>query len=544
MLKAQNSIEYILVYAAVFVIAALIVYLVYSSFSSASSLLPAKCTFDFGVDCVGIIEASNQTGTMFAMLGTNMQPYAIKSPSLSISVEGSTSTVNCSPDYVKPGQPMLCVGKLNTYRPLLSYASGTLVVNASYCGLPNNGCATSVNEKFIGNYTTGTKKLVVPKYSLVVTPSSTVSKADNNVSLDVGLNVFGYTLPIASPSLLSSNPSISIISGIAQNTSNGFISYLSSNGTSGQTTITVSYAGLTTNVTIIFIPSEPRLFIANLLSNNLTIVNMSNGVESSVSNLNIPTSIAVSGNQILAYVSEMQNNKIAVVNNTNGVILKTAAVGSYPSALADANGYVYVANSGSGNVTVIDENGNVVKSIKTGIYPNFVVASGNSKYVFVLNQLSDNISIINATTNSIAKTLTLPAIPYAIASNYNGSVVYVTLPNLNEVIALNTSSNSVLWRGPAGFIPFGIAFDQNNGYAYITDAGSSSVSVVNTNSHSLIGSINVGFLPTFATTSFDDNYVYVVNSGSDSVSIINTTTDKVAGAYRTGIFPIWVASQA
>ncbi len=544
MLKAQNSIEYILVYTAVFIIAALVVYLVYSSFSNANSLLPSKCTFDFGIDCIGIIEASNQTGTMFAMLGTNMQPYAIKAPSLSISDGSSTSTVNCSPSYVKPGQPMLCIGKLNVYKPLLSYASGTLVVNASYCGMPGNGCTNSVNEKFIGNYTTDAKKLVVPKYSLVVTPSSKVSKANNNVSLEVGLNVFGYTLPIASPSLISSNPSISIISGVAQNTSNGFISYLSSNGTTGQTTITVSYAGLTTNVTIVFIPSEPRLFIANLLSDNLTVVNMSDGVESTVSNLAEPTSMAVSSNQILTYVSEMQDNKVEIMNGTSGALIKTVAVGSYPFAMADANGYVYVANSGSGNVTIINENGSIVKNIKTGVYPDFVLASGNSKYVFVLNQLSGSIGIINTTSNNLVDTIALHAIPYALASNYNGTVVYVTLPGFDSVVAINTSSNAVLWQSSAGFIPFGIAFDQNNGYAYITDAGSSSVSVIDTNSRSFIQNINVGFLPTFATTSFDDGYVYVANSGSDSISIINTTTDKVAGAYKTGIFPIWIASQA
>ncbi len=534
MVLAQSGLEYLWVYAITIIIALIVAFYIYSVFSSAQSILPSKCVFDLGIDCKGIIEASNSTSTMIALLGTNMQPYSIYNPTLIINQDGSSVSLNCSPSYVKPGQAVLCVGKLQKFQPVLGYSSGTAIMSAKYCGYNcNNGV---VEERFVGNYSSNVKKLIVPKVSLVVNPLNNYAKSNQNITLNVGLNVFGYVLPVANPELISSNPSISIIYN-AQNFSNGFIT-LTSNGTSGVSTVTVSYAGLTANATIVFIPAYPKLLIPNLLSSNLTIVNVSSGAAASFSNLTLPQSVAVSSNSTVCYVT-IFGNKVKMLSIANGSTVGLIKTGSYPTAIIDVGKYLYIANSGSNNVTIASENGMIVSNIKVGIFPSFEAASGDGAYVFVLNQLSQNITILNSL--NVIGSLKLSSMPYALASNYNGSIVFVTFPALNKVAAIYTKNNSILWQGYAGFMPFGIAYNSRLNRLYVTDVGTSSVAVLNASTGALIGSINVGFLPLFASTSGDGNYEYILNAGSSTLSIINATKGSVVAVYKTGLFPSWVA---
>lgn len=530
----QAGTEYLFIYVIVFVIAVLAAYLIFSSFSNMSSVLPSKCTFDYGVACTGVVVASNSSNTMIALLATNAQEFPLYNPVLTINQSGTVVNANCSPSYVKPGQAMLCVAKLAQYKPVLAYSSGTPIISAKYCSY---GCTNKISESFIGNYSTNTKRMISPKVGLAIKTTNNIAKANQYIGISVGLDLFGYVLPIANPELISSNPSINILYN-TQGGGNSFIS-LSSNGTVGQATVSVSYAGLTSNTTVIFLPIYPKILITNMLSGNLTIINASNGAVKSVSGFSIPQSVAVSSNATLAYVTTP--NGIALVNLLNDTILKNIATGGYPSAVVDANAHVYIANSGSNNITIMDEKGNVVKSMRTGIFPSFETASGNQALVFVLNQLSANITAINTTSYS-SNSLRLQAMPYAIASNYNGSIIYVTYPILNSVFAIYTKNNSVAWRSSPIFIPFGIAYNSANNRLYVTSIGASSVAVLNATSGAQIGSTNVGFLPTFVSTSIDNNYEYIVNSGSDSLSILNATTNKVVATYMTGLFPTWVAS--
>jgi len=306
---------------------------------------------------------------MIALLGTNTQPYPIYNPKLVVSQDGFNMSTNCTPSYVKPGQVLLCVGKINEFRPALSYASGTAIVNAKYCGVGFGNCSNGVEENFIGNYSSNVKRLIMPKVSLVIAPVNNYAKSNQNITLNVGLNIFGYILPVANPELISSNPSISILYN-AQDLSNGFIT-VSSGGAASTATITISYAGLSANTSIVFIPAYPKIILTNLLSNNVTIINASNGAESTISNFTLPESVAISSNGTLAYIATAGSVKMLSLSNNN--IIGSIQTGSYPSAIVDANGYLYIANAGSNNVTIANENGAIIKSFYTGIFPNYIV---------------------------------------------------------------------------------------------------------------------------------------------------------------------------
>ncbi|MGC8586736.1 MAG: YncE family protein [Candidatus Micrarchaeia archaeon] len=539
--RLQASMEYLFVYVTVFIILVVIAFVIFNFASiSSKNILPAKCEFDYGIDCHAIIVASNSTGTMVALLGSNMLPYPIKNVSLNINSDGSATSTKCSPGIVKPGQTLLCVAKMNTYAPVLSFDSGNLMANASYCGISSANCSNAEHESYSGDYSTNVNRLIVPRVSIVLSLPSVI-KANQSAGISVGLDVFGIVLPVANPQLVSSNPSISIASSI--NSTGSYVSYISSGGSVGSTTVSASYAGINANETVVFIPSSSRILIANFLSNNVTVVNASSGAMETIANTITPSSIAVAPNQTYAYVAETVLNKIAILNLINYTVAGTIVVGSFPSSIAVEGNYAFVGDSGSNQISVVNiQTGNVIDTIGTKTYPAFVSLSGDGSRLFVVNQLSSVISSINTSSLNYVRNVSVKSLPYAVASSYNGNLVYATLPGSGAIAVINETSGLVTYFN-AGIIPFGIAYDRANNCIYATDIGSSSLLVINATSHNVIKTIETGFLPSYVTISPGGHYAYVANSGFDTVSIVNTTTNAVEANYATGVLPSWIALQ-
>jgi len=539
--RLQASLEYLLVYIAVFIILAVVIFVIFNFTSITSrNVLPTKCEFDYGIDCHAIIVASNNTGTMVALLGSDMLPYPIENVSLQINSSGTTSMVKCSPSVVMPGQTLLCVAKMPTYAPVLSFDSGHLKANAKYCGISTSNCSSAEYESYVGDYSTNVNRLLVPKVSIVLSLPSTI-KSNQSAKISVGLDVFGIILPVSNPQLVSSNPYISIASSI--NSSGSYVSYISSSGNVGTTTISASYAGIEANATVVFIPSSSRILIANFLSNNVTVINASSGAETSINNVVTPSSIAVTPNQTYAYATETALGKVAVINLINYTVVNSIPVGSFPSSIAIDNNYAFVADSGSNKLSIINtQSGTVIKNMSTKTYPAFIYLSGDGSKLFVVNQLSAVISAINTSSLEYINNVSVKSLPYALASSYSGGIAYATLPGAGSIAVINETSGNVKYFN-AGIIPFGIAYDKINNYLYVTDIGTSSLLVINATSHATLKSIGVGFLPSYATVSPGGHYVYIADSGFDMISVVNTTTNNVEANYRVGILPSWIALQ-
>src|SRR3989454_9424696 len=81
-----------------------------------------------------------------------------------------------------------------------------------------------------------------------------------------------------------------------------------------------------------------------------------------------------------------------------GTVIATIPVGDYPFGVAydSGNGYVYVANYNSNNVSIISGT-TVVATIPVGGGPSGIVYDGGNGYVYVANLVSNNVSVISGT---------------------------------------------------------------------------------------------------------------------------------------------------
>src|SRR2546425_10733047 len=78
-----------------------------------------------------------------------------------------------------------------------------------------------------------------------------------------------------------------------------------------------------------------------------------------------------------------------------GTVIATIPVGDYPFGVAydSGNGYVYVANYNSNNVSIISGT-TVVATIPVGGGPSGIAYDSGNGYVYVANALSDNVSAV------------------------------------------------------------------------------------------------------------------------------------------------------
>ena len=99
---------------------------------------------------------------------------------------------------------------------------------------------------------------------------------------------------------------------------------------------------------------------------------------------------------------------VNVVNGTTPAtyVVNPVTVGTGPSGVVVANGYTYVINYDSNNVTVMNTATNqFVGNIAVGSGPLSVAASEEGKRVYVSNSLDNSVSVIDATTNTVVDTI-------------------------------------------------------------------------------------------------------------------------------------------
>jgi YVTN family beta-propeller protein len=84
-------------------------------------------------------------------------------------------------------------------------------------------------------------------------------------------------------------------------------------------------------------------------------------------------------------------------------------VGPVPVAVAVSGNRAYVANAYDGTVSVIDTTTNtVVKTLSVGSSPQKLAVSPDGKRVYVANTSSNTVSIIDASTDTVIGTVVIP----------------------------------------------------------------------------------------------------------------------------------------
>jgi YVTN family beta-propeller protein len=249
--------------------------------------------------------------------------------------------------------------------------------------------------------------------------------------------------------------------------------------------------------------------------------------------------------------------------------LATISLGVLAALLAAvpvAAQFAYIPNTADRTVSVINTANNTVTATislpETDRIPFGVAVNPSGTRVYVTNTCDDEISIlttctigdpgsvsvIDATTNTVIKTISIPMEPSGIAVSPDESRLYVvnacdssTCSSLGtvspgsvsviDIAAGSATENEVIGNiqlsdGPS----IGVAVSPDGTRVYVTnlfDTAQGSVSVIDTTSNTEITTIPVGIIATGIVSNPNSPRLYVATS--DGISVVNTTDNTLIG---------------
>jgi YVTN family beta-propeller protein len=245
----------------------------------------------------------------------------------------------------------------------------------------------------------------------------------------------------------------------------------------------------------------------------------------------VPSSggVGISG-QARSVVSGFSSSPVTTINVT---------VGKSPGPMVydPSNGYVYVWNTGSHNISVISGVTNtVITSIRVkGVASSLIYCPSNEE---VYAASSYNLSIINGTSNTVVKIVKGPSAGFGSAAYdpTNGAVYYTPLgvtqypSNLSKI---NKATNK-LTLIPVGSSAAGVIYDPATRSIVVSNFDTNSLSVVNSSTNAVTNVVlPVGQAPYFMTYDPGNKDVYLPDWGRTSdatgnVSVLGPSNTIVA----------------
>ncbi|MCF6270300.1 MAG: YncE family protein [Melioribacteraceae bacterium] len=312
-------------------------------------------------------------------------------------------------------------------------------------------------------------------------------------------------------------------------------------------------------------PSSYRVYVCNSASENISTIDGTKKVVSSIKSLNDDTTfedtpywveeygdyyyvtlstsnkfikIRKSDNSVVASLSGIANAGIIKINS-NG----TRAYISHASTSTTTNNSIYIINTT--DMTLHKE---IVFSLN-GFYHGLALDK-NRKLLYVADANNNIIYIINTQNNLVINarfSLTTNYYPVFIEVSQDGNYLYASAKNTNELLVLNAGSQALVSRISLLLNPMGISISKNGDKIYVASNGSNSIDVI-TKSGNFWSKTNTISHPTMSMPfaidiTNDDSYLYVTNqnlSGAfvptykvigeeniSTISIINTATESV-----------------
>jgi YVTN family beta-propeller protein len=191
-----------------------------------------------------------------------------------------------------------------------------------------------------------------------------------------------------------------------------------------------------------------------------------------------PKGIAIHPFGTRLYVANSGSNNVTVLDtNISGCVggvncyttIATIPVGQEPVeiAVAPSGKFVYVTNNRGDTVSVIDTAINrAVTTIPVGLEPQGIAINSLGTRAYVANSRSNTVSVIDLSTQLVITSISFPnlpiearcGLPYGVAINPAGTQVTVTCKGpLGKVVVIDTASNAVIEMIVVGPDPLGVA---------------------------------------------------------------------------------------
>ncbi len=211
------------------------------------------------------------------------------------------------------------------------------------------------------------------------------------------------------------------------------------------------------------------------------------------------------------------------------------------------NGYLYIADMGTNNVTRYNLSTGAMKNVTVGANPMQLAYDSHNNTIFVTN--SNNVTVINPGTMAIISTIAVGNAPVGIAYDSHNNTMYVansgsdtvsiinaSAYNVSELITIKgvTTTKTVELVGKVidtvnvGANPQDVVLGTNN-TMYVSNYGSHNVTAIKQMNSTIIqttANINVYAENPMGMTATSTD-LFIANAGSDNITIVNMATNTV-----------------
>jgi YVTN family beta-propeller protein len=301
-----------------------------------------------------------------------------------------------------------------------------------------------------------------------------------------------------------------------------------------------------------------EVIVANQGSDNLTAYPVTAAGGTSVATVSLPVgsqpAFVHSTDNTNVYVAETGANALGVIplstlggdsqlcSVTNQAPCHITTSISNPTAIAQpvGSGKVYVANAGSGQVTIIDTAALAVTAkspIPVGTNPQAIVASADNNCLYVANKGSNSVSVINASSDTLAGTITVGGAPTFLRFDNKLQRVYVVNNGGNSVSVINHAADcsattaTTVALGHSSPQSITVLADGSRAYVANTDGtvsviltSSNTVKTFSGGANAIVAGPAAGIVSIGSST--DGAKVFVANN-TGVISVIRTTDDSV-----------------
>ena len=163
--------------------------------------------------------------------------------------------------------------------------------------------------------------------------------------------------------------------------------------------------------------------------------------------------------------------------------------------------------------------------------PIGIAYDSSNNYLYVSSKLSKSVYIMNVSSGTIVKSISLNISAYPILYDDFNKYIYVVTGS-NFISVINTTTDQIIKNMGVGLDPISITYSNSSNFIFVVNSDSKNISIINGNTNEVVKSIKVNYTPVSVSYTYANNHVYV--SGLTSLSshygwltIINATTLNV-----------------
>lgn len=269
------------------------------------------------------------------------------------------------------------------------------------------------------------------------------------------------------------------------------------------------------------------VYVVCSVANTLAVIDLALNVTATIPVGTRPVAVAFNPVNLKVYIANLVSDNVSVIDaeTLTEIIGSPLPTGQDPIGVGinPVNGDIYIANSLANSITVYDSSNSLVTTIPAvGQYPVSVTynPANNSMYAVATN--NNFVYQIETLTHTIVATIATGSKPYnSFFDSYNG-FLYVQNRNDNTFTIIRPD-NSKIDGLSFGEQNIGGAFNIFNNSIYVSDTGNNTINVI-------------GYLQVSSTISFNSDYPEMREDFQSNPAVVQHTKFVVTGLERLNSF--------